>query len=344
MGVMKITDIHAVQPPTPDSPPDWRTHLGQILVEVQTDTGLSGIGVGGGGAASIHVVRTVLRDLLIGREAGEVEMLHHDMHRHTSCYGRKGLVIMAISGVDLALWDLRGKAAGKSVAELLDPNVDLDRAIPTYATVFDEDDAKVALNAGHAAIKLHVERFGDRPDESQIAGLVERVRDVIGADGQLMIDAFARWDIDTTLRIDEAIAGFDVAWLEEPLAPDDYAGYKTLSEQSQIPIAGGEHEYTSAGFKELIDHRLHQVLQPDVNWCGGLTTLIDVYRMAQAAGLRVCPHRGCEPFALPAIAALDLQPLAESPRTWFNCLQNAPKIHEGVIRLSGAPGFGVAVR
>lgn len=340
---MKITDLRAVQPPTPGSPQDWRTHLGQIIVEVQTDAGLRGLGVGGGGAASIHVIQTVLRDLLVGREANEVEQLHCEMLAHTSFYGRKGLVVMAISGVDLALWDLRGKRAGQCVAKLLNPQVDLDRAIPTYATVFDDHDTKAALDAGSAAVKLHVERFGDRPDVSQIVELVARVRDVLGTDGQLMIDAFARWDVDTTLRVAEAIAPYNLAWLEEPLPPDDRDGYTELAEQSPIPIAGGEHEYTAAGFKELIDRRLHQVLQPDINWCGGLTTLIDIYQMAQTAGLRVCPHRGSEPFALPAIAALDNQPLAESPRSWFNCLANAPPIEAGVIRPNTAPGFGVAV-
>src|ERR1041384_811722 len=98
---MKITGLKAFQPPTPGSPPDWRTQLGQIVVEIHTESGLVGIGVGGGGAASIHIVETVLRDLLLGRDAAAVEELHRDMLRHTVFYGRKGVVVMAISGVDL---------------------------------------------------------------------------------------------------------------------------------------------------------------------------------------------------------------------------------------------------
>ncbi len=250
---------------------------------------------------------------------------------------------MAISGVDLALWDLRGKARGVSVARLLNPDADLLRPIPTYATVFDDRDTERALSDGHAAIKLHVERFGDRPNAKDIAELVSRVRGTLSDGGQLMIDAFARWDVPTTLQVAKAIAKYDVAWLEEPLPPDDLEGYAKLAERSPVPIAGGEHEYTTAGFKELIDRRLHAVLQPDINWCGGMTTMIDVYRLAQTAGLRVCPHRGCEPFALHAIAALDEQPLAESPRKWFNCLSGAPPIENGVIQLDDSPGFGVRV-
>ena len=361
---MKIIDVRAVQPATPGSPDDWRTQLGQIVVEVRTDEGLCGIGGGGGGAAGIHVVQTVLRDLLIGCDAAPVEELHERMLRHTVFYGRKGLVVMAISGVDLALWDLRGKTAGAPVARLLNAEVDLSRPIETYATVFDDADAHEALAAGHRAIKLHVERFGDRPAAATIAELVERVRSGLsdnqpqdGKGGQavqgtraddgtrtpIMIDAFARWDVDTTLRIAEAVAPLDVDWIEEPLPPDDLDGYALLAEQSPVPIAGGEHEFTADGFRQLIDRRLHQVLQPDVNWCGGLTTLVQVYAMARDAGLRVCPHRGCEPFALPALAALDPRPLAESPRKWFTCLHGAPQIRSGVIHPSDQPGFGVSV-
>lgn len=340
---MRIKSIRATQPPTPGSPADWRTQLGQIVVEVQTDDGLTGIGVGGGGAASIHVIQTVLQELLVGCDPTDVEQLHREMLAHTSFYGRKGLVVMAISGVDIALWDLRGKVQATSVARLLNPDVDSTRPIPTYATVFDDADAHAAIETGHAAIKLHVERFGDRPQPAEIADLVASVRDRTSATTMLMIDAFARWNIETTLRVAEAIAPHNVAWLEEPLPPDDLAGYATLAAESPVPIAGGEHEYTADGFRQLAQQRLHTILQPDVNWCGGLTTLVEIYAIAAVAGLRVCPHRGSEPFALPAIAAIDPQPLAESPRKWFNGLEGAPRIEDGIVRVSDEPGFGIAV-
>ena len=342
-NLMRITRIRAFQPPTPGSPADWRTQLGQIIVEVETDAGFTGIGVGGGGTASTHVIETVLRDLLVGREANDVEQLHREMCKHTVFYGRSGLVVMAISGVDLALWDLRGKAAGKPVARLLNPNGNLDRKIPTYATVWGDEATRRAIDEGHLAVKLHVERFGDRPDPNTLRKLVSQVRQTLGDDGMLMIDAFARWDVDTSLRVAEAVAEFDVAWLEEPISPDRYDDYAKLVEDCPVPIAGGEHEYLVSGFRRLIDNRLHAVLQPDINWCGGMTTLVAVYQLAKQAGLRVCPHRGCEPFALHAIAALDDQPLAESPRTWFKCLHGSPEVNTGLIQVSERPGFGVEV-
>ena len=188
---MLITEIHAYQPPTPGSPPDWRTQLGQIIVEVETDTGLIGIGVGGGGAAGIHIVETVLRDLLVGQPVERVEARHAEMLAHTVFYGRKGLVVMAISGVDLALWDLRGKAAGKAVAELLNPEADWQRPLPTYVTVFAEKDADRALASSHQAIKLHVERFGDRPKADALAKFVGDIRRRLGGTASIMIDASA---------------------------------------------------------------------------------------------------------------------------------------------------------
>lgn len=340
---MKITGLKAWQPPTPGSPPDWRTQLGQIIVEVETESGLKGIGVGGGGAASIHVIHTVMRDLLLGKDAAQVEVLHRAMHQHTLFYGRKGLVVMATSGIDLALWDLRGKAAGLPVAKLLNPQVNLTAEIPTYGTVFSEKEIDAALAIGHDSLKVHTESYGHQPDVKKLVGFVQSVRERLGPKKSLMLDAFCMWDIDTTLRMAEVLAPMDLQFLEEPLPPDDLDGYAELVKRVKIPIAGGEHEYTTGGFKELIDRRLHAVLQPDINWCGGLTTVVEVYRLAKAAGLNVILHRGCEPFALHALAALDPQPLAESPRTWFTCLNGAPQIQQGVIRLSDAPGFGISV-
>lgn len=340
----KITSVTAMQPPTPGAPRDWRTQLGQIVVRVETDAGQVGLGVGGGGQAGVHVVQTVLSDVLLGQDAANVEGLHADMHAATVFFGRKGIVVMAISGVDLALWDLRGKQQRTPIAELLAPGSSWDRALPTYCTVFDDQEAESAFTAGHQALKLHVERFGDRPQGSEIAELVSRVRDRLGTQAMVMIDAFGRWDLSTTCRVADSLAGLDVAWLEEPLPPDDLAGYAQLAKDCPVPIAGGEHEYTVAGFRELIERRLHAVLQPDVNWCGGLTTLREIYSLAQQAGIRVCPHRGCEPFALPAIAALDEAPLAESPRRWFDCLAGASEIQAGRIRPNSEPGFGITLR
>lgn len=336
---MKITNVRAVQPLSPGSPPDWRTSLGQILVAVDTDCGLTGHGVGGGGLAGVHVVRTVLRDLLIGRDAEQVESHWQAMYRATLPFGRKGLAIMALSGVDLALWDLRGKAAGRPVAALLGGTA--GRRIPTYITVWHEVIAEEV--AGHHGVKLHVEHGAAGDQVEGVVTAAERARAAIGPERPLMLDAWMRWDVETSLRVGRAVEPLNVSWIEEPLSPDDLDGYAILAQQSPIPIAGGEHEFTAFGFRELVERRLHRVLQPDVCWCGGLTQLVQIYKMADRHGLRVCPHRGAEIWALHAIAALDPEPLAESGRPWMTWVGGQPAIQDGGIELTEAPGFGVTI-
>jgi L-alanine-DL-glutamate epimerase-like enolase superfamily enzyme len=328
---MKITDIRANQPVGPGSPPDWRTSMGQILVTVETDTGFTGHGVGGGGAAGIHVIHTVLRDLLVGRDAQLVEQLWKEMYDATLPFGRKGLAVMALSGVDLALWDLRGKAAGKSVAELLGGV--RNQTIPSYVTVW--DDIPDHLIGRHAAFKIHVGK-ADSVSAESIETLVVKARAKVGPDVMLMLDAWMKWTVPLTLDVARRIERYDIGWIEEPLSPDDLAGYERLVRDCPVPIAGGEHEFTAAAFCDLIERRLHHVFQPDVCWCGGMTELVQIYRLAQEAGLRVCPHRGAEPWGLHAIAALDRQPLAESGRPWLTWMKPTGN---DILR---QPGFGVA--
>jgi L-rhamnonate dehydratase len=195
--------------------------------------------------------------------------------------------------------------------------------------------------AGTQAVKLHVHPQDRRDLVGQVVRRVESARQAIGPDRELMIDAWMEWDVDTTLAIAERIRPLGIDWIEEPLSADDLAGYAELCRHSPIPIAGGEHEFTAIGFGELIERRLHQVLQPDACWCGGMTEMVKIYRMARSAGLRVVPHRGAEVWGLHAIAALDSEPLAESGRPWMTWVRGQPEIEQGVIRLGTSPGFGV---
>jgi L-rhamnonate dehydratase len=139
---MKIADIRAFQPTTSDDPNDWRTLVGQIAVVVETDAGLRGFGVGGGGPAGVHIIETVLRSALLGRDAGDVEGLHDEMYRRATPFGRRGISSMAISGVDLALWDLRGKSRGVPVWKLL--TTSQPGRIPTYKTGWSADEVIAA--------------------------------------------------------------------------------------------------------------------------------------------------------------------------------------------------------
>lgn len=336
-GAMKIIDVQVCQPIAANSPPDWRTSLGQILVTITTDAGLVGHGVGGGGPAGMHVVRTVLRDVLLGQDVEPVEVHWQAMYDATLPFGRKGIAIMALSGVDLALWDLRGKSAGVPIAVLLGGKAGV--RLPTYVTVWDE----IPPTLRHGAIKMHVGGH-DELTVDRVVETMRRARDQVGPDTKLMIDAWMKWTVPFTLAVAEKLAPLQVDWIEEPLSPDDERGYAELMRQSPVPIAGGEHEFTAQAFANLIERRLHQVLQPDVCWCGGMTELVKIYRLARAAGVRVCPHRGAELWSLHALAALDPAPLAESGRPWMTWVGGQPDIEAGHIVVPDRPGFGAIIR
>ncbi|MCA9020211.1 MAG: mandelate racemase/muconate lactonizing enzyme family protein, partial [Planctomycetaceae bacterium] len=239
--------------------------------------------------------------------------------------------------VDLALWDLQGKREQKPVVALLGGTP--GTKLPTYHTVWSTED--LATTGEHAGYKLHLGKIAAPEQRDLMVASIEQARSSIGASPLLMVDAWMKWDIESTISISQAIKPFQVEWIEEPLSPDDLAGYAILKEKTAVPIAGGEHEFTAEAFRPLIEQKLHAVLQPDVNWCGGLTELIRIYTMAKEAGLRVCPHRGCEIWALHAIAALDPQPLAETGRPWMTWVKGQPEIQQGMIEVSDRPGFGL---
>lgn len=314
--------------------------MGQIAVGVQTDDGLTGYGAGGGGAAGVHVVETELRRILVGSDASRVEDLWDEMYRATRPFGRKGIAVMAISGVDLALWDLRGKREAKPVVELISGVSAPARTVPCYMTGFSIDEIIRNGARGFRALKFHA-GFVRNQNVADVAAPIRRVRDALGPDVCLMADAAMNLDVESALRLADALQGCKLEWLEEPLPPEDLEGYRKLRDQSPIPIAGGEHEFTADAFDVLMRERLHAIVQPDATWCGGLTELLKIYEMGEKYGIRVCPHRGSEIWALHAIASLDPDPLAESGRPWIDWVNGQPEISGGSVSIDNAPGFGV---
>ncbi len=340
---MRIKSIRATQPKAGQDPDDWRTWLGQIAVTVETEDGLRGYGVGGGGKAGIHVIETALGRLLIGADSTCVEELWAEMYKATRPYGRKGIAVMAISGLDLALWDLRGKREGRAVAEILAKQEgQVRKPVRCYKTGFSAEEAIGTGAQGFGALKFHA---GIDPNQEvgDVVGPIRRVREALGPEVQLMADAGMKLDVEGALRLAEALDGCNLGWLEEPLPPEHLEGYAKLRDRSPIPIAGGEHEYTAAAFDVLMRERLHAVVQPDVTWCGGLTQLVKIYEMGERYGVKVCPHRGSEIWSLQAMASIDPDPLAESGRSWIDWVRGQPEIVEGGIAIPDTPGFGVSL-
>ncbi len=335
---MKITSVRAVQPHKDTVPPGWKTWLGQILVIVETDDGLTGYGVGGGGQAGIHVIETALSSILVGADASQVENLWEEMYRGTLQFGQKGIVVMAISGIDLALWDLRAKREDRPLVAVL--GGEAGTPIRAYKTGFSPDAIVESGTQGFTAIKMSVKPLPGQ-DERDVAKRFSRVREAVGPEFRLMGEASMTFDVDTTLRTAEALEPYDLYWLEEPLPPGDLEGYVKLRDACPIPIASGEHEYTAKAFEVIIEERLHAFVQPDVCWCGGMTELLKVYRMAEGTDAIVCPHRGGEAWSIHATGALGDPAFAESGRPWMKWVKGGPEIVDGEVTVSDRPGFGV---
>jgi L-rhamnonate dehydratase len=325
---LRITSVKAAEArlrpagPTPPKfssdfdPARWRAFgpfsqlTGAILVQIRTAGGITGHGLGGGGGAAVYLIEHHLKDLLNGANAANVEMLWDQIYASTSFYGRRGLPVMALSGIDLALWDILGKHAGQPVWRLLGGAVKPD--VPAYHTL---GDLEQGLKLGFRAFKFPV-RYGPLEGVEgmrKTVAMLEEARKTAGPEAPLMIDCLARWDVPYTLEMAGRLAPLKLDFIEEPLYPDDLSGYQQLCREIRgARIASGEHEFTHHGFRELIRNRASHILQPDLTWCGGLTTARKIVAQAEEAGLPVIPHRGGSLFGIHLILASRNCSLAES--------------------------------
>ena len=318
---------------------------GSILVEIKTTGGLTGYGLGGGGSAAVHVIETHLKDLLLKADPANIELLWDQMYNSSLFYGRKGIAIQAISGIDLALWDLAGKTANLPVYKLLGGKTK-DR-VPVYLT---SKKVELGLDKGIRAYKLPIDSSPHEGKEGMRKAVaeIEAARKAIGPDADLMIDVLCRWNVPYTMEMADRLAPSKLMFIEEPLNPDDLAGYHQLCQKIETTkIAHGEHEYTRYGFENLITRKAAHILQPDITWSGGLTELRRIAALAQAAQLPIIPHRGGSLFGLHFILATPNCNLAESfgiGEPGNEMMQAmSPKFADGHIYPSDKPGFGLSL-
>ncbi len=314
-----------------------------ILVQIRTKDGLTGYGIGGGGAAACLIIEQHLAPMLKGTNALNIELLWEQMFASTSFYGRRGLALQAISGIDLALWDLAGRRANLPVYQLLGgPTAERVKAYYT------SNEVERGLKLGFRAIKIHgFETFRDGP-----TGLKKNVQKILdarkraGPETQLMLDALCAWDAPYTLELAARAAETKLYFIEEPLLPDDMEGYARLCREIKGPrIASGEHEASIYGFRELIRNRAAHILQPDVTWSGGLTDGRRVAAAAEAAGALLIPHRGGSVYGMTLLLTSHAPILAESFGTGEsgNELMEmlTTKLVDGHYLPPPGPGFGV---
>lgn len=357
---MKITSVEALHLRLDDVEEIADGTQDVLVVRIHTDAGLVGIGEV---TSQSYVCKAIfeaprsaerrhgLAHLLVGQDPLDVEGLWQRMYYHTNRYGRRGAALHAISGADIALWDLRGKALGKPVCELLGGGKRTTvRAYASYlfgatprATA---DLAKQAIDLGLTAVKFGWGPFGR--DAAADVAQVEAARHAVGDQRDLMVDVGHKWDAATALARARLLQPFRPRWIEEPLSQDDVKGYATLCPQSPVPIAAGEGGVARWDFEELVAAGVH-VLQPDVAFCGGLTVCRQVSDLAIPAG-RVCvPH--CFSTGINLAASLhwiatvpdgDLVEYCLRPSPLMRHLvRNLPPLVEGRVPVPTGPGLGI---
>ncbi len=345
---MKIRDIKAVYPRYNHPAKTWRTHFWQIAVRVEMDTGTVGWGYGGGGVGSVEVVNRHFRELLVDQSCNSVEdiaRLWDMLYRACLPYGRGGIAIMALSGVDLALWDALAKAEGQRVCDLLG-GVQRDR-VRAYATGQDPERYRDAGFVAHKSTQL---RSGARAEDlEELLRWAERARGLFGPQALLMIDAYMSWQADYAEEVARAVAPYDLYWIEDVLQPDDLEGAAALRAAVQpLKLVGGEHEFTSHAFKHIARARALDMWQPDITWCGGLTEVLRIAELARAEDIPLCPHRGGEVWGAHFLAAGYGEDLAECHMGNFAVKQHGlwlgePQPVDGCIELGDGLGFGVEI-
>jgi D-galactarolactone cycloisomerase len=338
----------------------WHTARQALLVEIVTDDGLSGWGEAYG---PVPVCRGVIEELYKPRLIGQDPIAHAALCHELSHGAHADWVVASLSAIDVALWDLKGKALNLPIYALLGGPFRTE--VRAYATglfhrhVADQARALADEAAGYAAegfraMKLKV-GFGVAEDVRNVAA----VRQAIGPDRLLAIDANEAYDVGTAVRLGRLLAAHDLAWFEEPIPHDDHGGYREVREGVPMPVAAGESERSRQGYHDLLARRAVDVLQPDIRGCGGFLDFLHLASAAAAAGIAVYPHMfgtAVNLFAtLQLLAALPpgtpahwpadvLLELDRSPNALREHLAQNPIVRrEDLVQVPDGPGLGLEI-
>ena len=341
----------------------WYETRGACLVEIVGDDGNSGWGEAFGPARLTAPIVEYYKPLLIGEDALATERHWQALHNRLRDHGQKGLAIEALSAVDIALWDLKARHFGVSIGTLL--GGPLRTRVEAYATGFYRkrggdpiaylvDEARERAAQGFTGIKLKL-GFGMADD----IRLCHAVRRAVGDRLSIMIDANHAYDAIGAIALGRRIEELDIAWFEEPVPPEDLAGYRQVKSALKIPVAGGEAEFTRWGFRALIADRCVDILQPDIAAAGGISETKKIADMANAFGVRVNPHVWGTAVALAAslqlIASLQhnppglhpIEPLLEFDQSEHPirfAVSTRPIVQkDGWVAIPDGPGLGIEI-
>lgn len=368
---MKITEVIAhqlhvnVDEPFTSSRGWYYKSKGALVVEIRTDTGLVGWGDCYGPAAiNRSIIENVLKVGLIGRDPFDVEVLWEELYNKIKDYGLTGMTIASISGIDIALWDLIGKAVKQPIHKLIGGA--FRTQLQAYATglYFKDmnrlneeavDEARGYVEQGFKAIKMKIGLGSITKDIDRVAA----VRDAIGKDVQLMVDANHCFNVPQAVAIGRELQKLDIFWFEEPISPEDLDGYVEVTNKLDMAIAGGENEFTKFGFRRILEKRAMDIVQPDVCAAGGITECKKIATLAQAHSIQCVPHAwgtaiglaatmhylASLPFTPPCL--VPVPPMLEYEQT-FNPfrdeLSSTDLTHKGgFVTVPNGPGLGIEI-
>ncbi|MDX3905921.1 MAG: enolase C-terminal domain-like protein [Pigmentiphaga sp.] len=323
----------------------------EAWIKVTAEDGTWGVGLCHWGSLIEPLVRRHFSPLLTGRDCLAIEYLNDLMWRSCQRFGATGLASVARSGIDLALWDLKGKLLDVPVYSLI--GGPCREQIDCYCT---SDDLDWTMELGFKAFKISNPVHYEESTEgiNRLEEKVAKARETVGPDADLMLNPVMSFNVEFAARLMERLLPYRLRWIEEPLMPHDVDGLAQLKQAvPTLPIATGEDHKGRHAFRELVDRRCVDVLQPDLRWFGGLTEALKVYTLAEAAGLSTFPHSGASlpfgqhfHFAMPEAQLAEYWlgadvgvPLAEAMR-----LPGVQVPVNGKVRPSDAPGFGIDLK
>ena len=368
---MKVTDVvcHVLQAKV-DRPfvsaRGWRyATRSSCVVEIRTDEGVVGWGECYGPAAvNKALIETQYAPRVVGRDPFDVEVVWEDLYNRIKDYGATGFAVTALSGIDIALWDVMGRAVGKPIHKLIGGAhrtelvayatglyfIDMDRLVEEAV-----EEAQGYAAQGFRAIKMKIGLGDPKLDLARIAA----VREAIGPDVRLAVDANHCFTVPQAIRLGRAMEPLDILWFEEPISPEDRDGYVEVARALDMAVAGGENEFTRWGFRDTIARKAMDIVQPDVCAAGGISECRKIAALASAHGVECVPHAWGSAIGLAAtvqfLAALPDTPPAlrpvppmlefeQTPNPLRDDLAREPIAqHGGMVRVPDGPGLGIEV-
>lgn len=368
---MKVTDVtcHILQSKVERPFTSARGWLystrASCIVEISTDAGITGWGECYGPAAvNKAVIETQYRSRVVGRDPFDVEVVWEDLYNRIKDYGATGFAITALSGIDIALWDVMGRATGKPIHKLIGGAhrtsvqayatglyfIDMDRLVEEAV-----EEALAYKEQGFRAIKMKI-GLGDPKLDFQ---RVKAVREAIGPEVQLAVDANHCFTVPQAIRLGRMLEPLDLVWFEEPISPEDHEGYAEVTRALDMAVAGGENDFTRWGFRDIIAKKAMDIVQPDLCAAGGISECRKIAAMASAHGVECVPHAWGSAIGLAAtvqwLAALPDTPPAfrpippmlefeQTPNPLRDELAKQPIVQvKGVVQVPDAPGIGIEV-